>query len=372
MKKIKFLLIFVFTNILIFEIFSLSMCEIFDFCSSPNYSLSKKQTQHWINHEIYGVWHKENSKFMHDTECFSAEYNFNNFGAKDKNRNLTGKNRTLIIGDSYIEGYGVDNDKNFSYLMEKESYYDIKYLNFSTSGYFGSTQYLILIKDLLKKIEFDRVILFLNPASDFKDDSLEYGKLFHYKKYRPYFDPTLDKIIYFNEDYQNFKIDQIKLKDILDNFTYSYKFLRYLKQQITSSLFSEKINHLNNKNTNGYISFYEKYPKDIYEIFKKNLFNTHQALLEKNIKLIVFTMPSKKDLIYFESNPNAQNNLDKELENYLKQFGVKFSSILQSEGMSKKLEIKNYFNCTDHLNENGQIILKDIIKNRLLSINELY
>jgi len=372
MKRIKFLLIFVFANTLIFEIFSLSMCEMFSLCNTPSYSLQNKQKHHWIDHEIYGVWHKENSEFLHVADCFSAKYYFNNFGAKDIDRSQVGKNRTLIVGDSYIEGYGINNDKNFTYLLEKESKNNIKYLNFSTSGYFGSTQYYILIKDLLRKIEFDRVILFLNPSSDFKDDSFEYGKLFHYKKYRPYFDPIQNKIFYYNENNKNSQNDQIKFKDLLNNFTYSYNFLRYLKQQITSRLRSEKINQLNNKNNNGYVSYYEEYPNDIFQILKTNLENINQILSEKDIKLIVFTMPSKKDLIYFKSNPNAENNLDKEMEKYLKKFGVKFFSILQTGGISKKMEIKDYFNCTDHLKENGQIRLKNIIKNQLVSINEQY
>lgn len=348
------------------------MCEIFNLCNSPNYSLSKKQIHHWTNHEIYGVWHKENSEFVHKSDCFSAKYYFNNFGAKDKDRNLSGKNRTLIIGDSYTEGYGVDNDKNFSYLMEKESYNNLKYLNFSTSGYFGSTQYYLLIKDLFKKIEFDRVILFLNPSSDFKDDSYEFGKLFHYKKYRPYLDLASNQIVYFNKDHKNLQNEKIKFKNILDNFTYSYKFLRYLKHQVKSSLQSKKFNKLSNKNTGDYISYFEKYPNDTLQILKKNLFNINQILLEKNIKLVVFTIPSKKDLIYFKSNPNSKNNLDTELGSYLKKFGVKFSSILESQNKKKKLGIKNYFNCTDHLNENGQKIFKEIIRDRLAIINEKY
>lgn len=348
------------------------MCKVFNLCSSPSYSFNKNEINHWIDHKIYGVWHKENTEFIHVSECFSAKYLFNSFGAKDPERELNGKNRTLIVGDSYIEGYGVDNHKNFSYLMERESYSNTKYLNFSSSGYFGSTQYYVLIKDLLKKIEFDRVILFLNPGSDFKDDSYEFGKLFHYKKYRPYLDQNLDQIFYYNEEYKNYQNDEIKFKNILDNFTYSYKFLRYLKQQFISSLKNKKIKELNNKDTDGYVSYYEKYPNDTFNILKKNLFNIHQILDQKKIKLVVFTIPSKKDLLYFESNKNAYNNLDIDLENYLNKLGIKFSSLLESKVTNKKLEIKNYFDCTDHLSEDGHISLKDIIKDRLISLDEKY
>ena len=61
-----------------------------------------------------------------------------------------------------------------------------------------------------------------------------------------------------------------------------------------------------------------------------------------------------------------------ELESYLKKIGVNFFSILKTDDISRKMEIKDYFNCTDHLNENGQITLKNIIKNHLISINEQY
>lgn len=371
MKKIRILLLVIFTNILIFEFFSFTMCTIFDFCPTPSYSLTKNDLNHWNSHDVYGVWHKENSKFTHQTDCFSAKYYFNNFGAKDKDRKSNGKNRTLIVGDSYAEGYGVDNNKIFSYLMEKESYTNEKYLNFSTSGYFGSTQYYILIKDLLEKLEIDRVFLFINPGSDFKDDSYEFGKLFHYKKYRPYLDLKSDKIIYYNESYKYFN-NEIKLKNVLDNYTYSYKFLRYLKHQIVSSFRNKKISDLNNKNSSGYASYYEKYPNDTYTILKKNLLNIYQILFEKNIKLIVFSIPSKKDLLYFNSKPEAQNKLDKNLNSYLEKFGVNFFSFLSPDDSNNRLQITNYFECTDHLNEEGHKIFKNIIRNNLLSINEEY
>ena len=371
MKKIKFLFFFGLINFIIFEIFSLSMCNLLSLCNSPNYSFTKNETNHWINHNIYGAWHKKNTNFSHKSSCFSANYYFNNYGAKDKDRNSSGKNRTLVVGDSYVEGYGVDNDKNFSYHLENDGNNDVKYLNFSTSGYFGSTQYYVLIKNLLNKIEFDRVILFLNPGSDFKDDSFEFGKVFHYKKYRPYLDLSSNQIFYYKESNKNLHHEPIKLKNILDNFTYSYKFLRYLKNQITVFFQKKKVNQLTNQNEVGYVSYYEKYPKDTFEILKKNLFNINKILSENNIKFIVSTIPSKKDLIYFNYNANSKNNLDINLKNYLDNLEVKFFEIIKFD-QENELKIKNYFICSDHLNEEGQKIFANIVKERLISINEKF
>lgn len=372
MKIIKFFFSFIFLNLIIFEIFSLSMCTFLDLCSKPNYSLKKWDIKHWVNHETYGVWHKEQSDFVHQSDCFSVKYFFNNFGAKDKVREVDGKNRSLIIGDSYVEGYGVDNEKIFSYLLENESKNNIQYLNFSTSGYFGSTQYFILISDLLEKIEFDRVILFLNPSSDFKDDSIEYGKIFHSKKYRPYFDSNTNQIFYYNEDYHTPTDENLKFKDILDNYTYSYKFLRYLKNQLLSFIKSKKINQLNNRTDRDYISYYEKYPEDSFLILKNNLFNINQMLLEKNIKFIVFTIPSKKDIEYFNGYKKAKNNLDLVLKNYLNELGIKFSGILDTKNKQSKLDNQHYLDCTDHFNEIGHQTLKDIVINKLSIMNEKF
>ena len=103
--------------------------------------------------------------------------------------------------------------------------------------YFGVvlTVVLPLVSSALKvsPIEPGTVIWFLNPGSDFKDDSFEFGKLFHYKKYRPYLDLSSNQIFYYKESNKNLHYEPVKLKNILDNFTYSYKFLRYLKNQIT-------------------------------------------------------------------------------------------------------------------------------------------
>ena len=51
---------------------------------------------------------------------------------------------------------------------------------FSSSGYFGSTQYYLLINDLLKKKNRSSYSI-LNPDSDFEDDSIDFGKIFHNK-----------------------------------------------------------------------------------------------------------------------------------------------------------------------------------------------
>tara|TARA_B100000242_G_C43023336_1_gene476379 strand:+ start:515 stop:1627 length:1113 start_codon:yes stop_codon:yes gene_type:complete len=370
MKKIKFLLLFAFVNLIIFELFSLSICNLLNLCSSPSYSLRTNNANHWVNHDLYGVWHKPNSSYIHKSDCFSAKYNFNNFGAKDIKRTINGKNRTLLIGDSYVEGYGVDNDKIFSYLIENNSKHEIEYLNFSSSGYFGSTQYYLLINDLLKKIEFDRVILFLNPDSDFEDDSIDFGKIFHNKKYRPYYDLNTNKIFYYNQNYRLKKKNLVK--DILDEYTYSYKLLRYTKQQLVLFNKKKKINNLSNINEGNFVSYFDKYPKKTFKILKKNLFNINNLLLENDIKLIVSTLPSKKDTIYFNRKNNSKNNLDNELKKYLDKMNVKFFEIMQTNLKNNKIDLNSYFTCNNHFNADGHRILANIIEEKLLSIEEKY
>ena len=117
--------------------------------------------------------------------CFDVEYEFNSYGAKDIQRKKKDKfNRTILIGDSFVEGYGLNNintiSKNLETLSGKE------YLNFGTSGHFGTTQYRLLYEHLASDFDHNTVMVFLTVTNDFEDDSFEFGKSYHKNRFRPY------------------------------------------------------------------------------------------------------------------------------------------------------------------------------------------
>ena len=352
MKKIKLIFFFVFINLFFFESISLLLAKYFNLYSSPSYSLIDDNEQHWITHKIYGAWHKRDHIFYHKSECFNAKYFFNEYGAKDKKRLFYKEKSTLVIGDSFTEGYGVNNDKIFTHILDDKSI-KFNYLNFSTSGYFGSTQYNLLFQDIKNNLNFERVFLFINPSSDFEDDSMKFGRLFHDKKYRPYLDYEKKKIIYFNEDFLE-KKKRNMVSIVLDNFTYSYKLVRFIYKEITLLLKVKDYKNAKLYNEN-YVSYYSNFPEYEYSVLEYNLLNIAHDLKKEGKSLYVFSIPSKNDIIFFNNN-----NLDTRLALLAEKNNFFYQSFLKefiNHIHNNNFVSEYYFSCNDHLNVKGHNLL---------------
>lgn len=84
------------------------------------------------------------------------------------------KKRLLVLGDSYTWGFGVDENRIFTALLEKKGEWEV--LNFGISGY-GNDQELLLWETLGKKWKPDVVLLMVNLWTDLWDNtsSQRYG-----------------------------------------------------------------------------------------------------------------------------------------------------------------------------------------------------
>jgi len=104
----------------------------------------QKNTKQIINHPWGGIVHKINSLGFRDDE-------FNKGGV-------------LIIGNSFIEGYGISEEDRFSEILERDI--KIPFNNAAFSGVWTPIQGLVLIKDLIKtrKLKFEKIILFMTPG----------------------------------------------------------------------------------------------------------------------------------------------------------------------------------------------------------------
>lgn len=132
----------------------------------------------------WGSWHKPNSQSVHSASCFKVKYSSNSYGARDKEREVNGSSqRYLIVGDSYVEGYGVDVGARFTDLLEANL--NREFLNFGTGGNAGPLQYEILYKKLASKFRHDTLLIGILPANDFTDNDIAYWK--DSKRYRPYY-----------------------------------------------------------------------------------------------------------------------------------------------------------------------------------------
>ena len=192
--------------------------------------------------EIWGVWHKKNSKSKSVKSCFNVQYSSNDIGARDENNynaeanNTSIKENIVLIGDSFAEGFGVELKKSFSKVIEQKS--NKRVLNFGTSGDFGPLQGYLLYKELASKYSHNEVIIFFLPANDFTDNSFKYQAELFGDRYRPYFKINEKKKfeIYYplaSSPSENFPSIQYststKLKMLMIDFFYMANIYRQIK-----------------------------------------------------------------------------------------------------------------------------------------------
>src|SRR6218665_315271 len=136
LKRLRFFLIQVILLVLVVELFSFITIRWLHFGQPPKVYTNQFLPFFVDNYKSFGVWHYANATTRHIGPCWNVEYQFNSYGARDdEKQRASEKKRILFLGDSFIEGYGIDKDKRLSNLMEKNM--DVECLNFGTSGSFG-------------------------------------------------------------------------------------------------------------------------------------------------------------------------------------------------------------------------------------------
>lgn len=177
-------------NFLIFAVFAeLASFLYINLTSWP----SSKPTYH-VNYNsfwaditpAFGVWHRPNGHFYHQGGCFSVQYTTNSYGARDVERSVhSAQPRTIVLGDSFVEGLGVADQYRLTNILEKQT--GREFLNFGTGGDFGPLQYALLYKTLAARFDHNLVLVGVLPDNDFRDMDLAWGKTHHQGRYRPYY-----------------------------------------------------------------------------------------------------------------------------------------------------------------------------------------
>lgn len=368
----------IFILIIFFEIFSIIFCQTFNVCRNPSYSFTTEKPTHFLDiNKNFGTWHEANSKFRHKSECFDVEYKFNSYGAKDIQRKKKDKyERTILIGDSFVEGYGLSNNNTISKNLETLSGKD--YLNFGTSGHFGTTQYRLLYEHLASDFNHNTVLVFLTVTNDFEDDSFEFGKNYHKNRFRPYLVRRNNKfeLIYFDKEKYNFK--NISEKNIfikfLNNYTYSYNLLRLFYQKFRYVLevrryeqSLKKINELpeNTLDVKANINYYENYSKESFEILEYNIKNINELAKSKKINFWLISTGFINEvniILKKKGNIKLINDLKKISKKYnFNYFDLTTELVNNFYGRYEDL----FFECDNHYNKFGNSIISEIILKKI-------
>lgn len=325
----------------------------------------------WRNEKnIWGAWHKENYLQNHQTECFNVTYSTNKVGARDNefsHKNIKLRKRFILLGDSMMEGYGLNKNEMFEKIVEEEN--DFSILNFGSGGDFGPLQYFLIYKNLAKNYEHDGLIIVYFPQNDLTDNNYEiwssngWNKFGTKERFRPYSNNQNDQINYFipekavkSNDFQ-FVMNNKKsmLVKLLINYTWSFNTVRSILYILRS----------NNKSSDDELLYKDNNYSSIYNYDKKLLKNNIHWLNSifkesKKKENYLIILPSKNDMKMSKQMKNNKNIYEelKVLIDY-KKYNLKIINLI--DYLPNNFE-RIFLTCDNHYSFYGNKWMSNIFK----------
>ena len=115
------------------------------------------------------MWHYPNQVVDHEESCYHARYRTNGFGMKGPEIR-PGTAKIALLGDSFVEGLGNDNEATVDQVMQRElrDRYDV--LNFGVSGGFTTVDELALYENFARHFDPRIVVLFFVNYNDLQEN----------------------------------------------------------------------------------------------------------------------------------------------------------------------------------------------------------
>lgn len=291
LKRLLLLLgTFVFLDIVL-RIFVL--CGLIPYQRYP--ALAGKPTYLDDIHPVVGVWHYPNASRHQKTVDFDVTYRSNSYGAQDieRTRESDAERRIVVLGDSYVEGYGVDMNDRFTNRLEELT--GIEHLNFGTSGCFGSIQEWLLYDCLASTFDHTDVFVFMLPFNDYSDND---PRDFQATRYRPYLEKTeagfeVTYPVTFEERGRVFRDWGQIIKNTIDNHWYLANLLRWTTRQIKQKTRSDAAPVVTSA------------PYDRFrDIDLERLLYTYEQIVKKagSRRVYFFTIPAYDDYTWVQQN----------------------------------------------------------------------
>lgn len=319
---------------------------------TPTYSFSRNDA-FWQDLDVnFGTRHPYNQEIRLKKSCFDISLRSNSYGFRDRERSKkSNSKRVVVLGDSFIEGYGVEENERLTNLLENKS--GLEHLNFGMSGNFGTTQYWLSYKYLASSFDHDAVIIGLLPSNDFIDDDFDMGSKGLSNRYRPYLVGEYPNysVKYFVDDINKASVNDKKsvIKVFLKNFTYTYNAYLYSKTLLLylKALASDNSSEILARN---------ELPG--YSNFTTNQLNRVNYALEEIRQLagkkpiIVVCIPNQLEIE--ETKVESVPNLGKELASICQSLKIEFVDLLDRQTKLQPEEVENLFlSCDGHWSAEG-------------------
>jgi hypothetical protein len=344
-------------NVLIFavlaELVSLVYINVTNWPGSkPSYRLS--YNEFWVDsNPVFGVWHRPSGCFVHKSGCYTVEYTTNSYGARDSERTLHSlMPRTIMLGDSFVEGMGLPDDARLSNILEKDT--GREHLNFGTGGNFGPLQYALLYKSMAAAFDHNLVVVGVLPDNDFHDMSLAYWKSSEGSRYRPYYADDFS-IIYAGHFQPN---PGEGVWDHIEAFFRAYLASYHVGQYIYSRFYWRDLSPYS-----GYNDFTDV---DLARL-KHALKDIESTADAHHAKVAVFLIPRAID--FERLHQSGADRLGPPMEQWGKDNGIAIKDLLpemdarlKSEG-EKGGDYRSYFlSCDGHWSAKGDAVAANILE----------
>jgi hypothetical protein len=315
--------------------------------SKPNYRVNYNSFWADIN-PSFGVWHRPNGRFIHKSGCYTVEYNTNSYGARDIERSVhSSSSRTVMLGDSFVEGVGLPDGKRLSDILERNT--GREHLNFGTGGNFGPLQYALLYKTMAVNFNHDLVIVGVLPDNDFHDMSLDYWKAIgEGGRYRPYYADDFS-IVYGGHFQPNAGEG---LWDHAEAVLRAYLASYHVGQYIYSRLYWRSLSPY---------SGYNDYTELDLARLKKALLDTKSTADAHGARTAVFLIPRAND--FLRLHQKGTNRLGPVLERWGEDVGIPVKDLLPDMDARSNGQFLSYFlSCDGHWSARGNVAAAGILE----------
>ena len=335
----------------------------------------------FFNSHFKNTVYEKNNKFLYN---FKKNLNIKNYNYGSKNYELctnnlgaidecdgksvnTNKIDYVFIGDSFVEGLGVQFEKTFFGLL-KNKYPNNQFLNLGVSGYSSSIYYNKLKYFYEQGYNFSEIYIFLDTSDIFDE-------IYRYKS------DTNDQLSYHleNDQINNLLDDKKKLlKNIHSKFPGTFFLVSLIIKSLPNFIFIENyfydlmINHTYGKWSYDQSNLYSK--ENLAISLKKNSYYIEKIIKmanENNSKITFVLYPWPGHLHKKEIN----NKYNKYWTNFLETKNVDLINLntyffdFLKKNSSKKIIFKYYIHGDVHFNTEGhKLIFKNIDKNFSKSI----
>jgi hypothetical protein len=374
MKKLYFIISFIFIDLLLSQLFLLKFLE------RELIKANKESFENRIFNKDYKYTFKKKVKFTSQYEKKIYNISTNDLGFRDDNTSHLNRNKeySVLIGDSFIEGVGLEyKDTIVGILNEKLENNQFKFLNAGVASY-SSYIYLKKIENIInrnKDLKIKNVIVFLDK-SDVSDDEIYLDK-------PEYFKNTKGKFINqrredFSKDLKDLslwrfytkqtisgkaiKLGTDQLEDFISNINKRIIISRKLNKSFfdVTSLEIKAIKSINNKPhiRNWYQGkIWEKKTKNNIKFSIENLYLLKNFLDKKNIDLLIVLYPWSFEI----DDKNIRKKYLEYITPLLQENNIEYISVYSEflEGNIYENIGKFYFYNDIHFNGLGNKIIAD-------------